>query len=291
MAQKDSVYDGDPAVAGQARRTTAEHPGKGIEGWIDNRHLRLGSAAWLRECGLDVPDLGNVRVWLSEDRKVLGGYTFNDNLREGMAESLPRLGKGYDLNLLTGDRASGLEQLQEWIPGFRTARAELSPADKLQAIDELRKDGRAVMMVGDGLNDAGALRHSDVGVAVAEDVQSFSPACDAILDAGALNRMPSFLHFSRHSMKVVGVCFAISLFYNAAGIAWAASGHLSPLVAAILMPLSSVSVLLVSVGGTKLAAKLAGLSESGRSPLGPGSEARPSTLGPEGVRLQTEAAA
>ncbi len=114
---------------------------------------------------------------------------------------------------------------------------------------------------------------------------------DAILDAGALNRMPSFLHFSRHSMKVVGVCFAISLFYNAAGIAWAASGHLSPLVAAILMPLSSVSVLLVSVGGTKLAAKLAGLSESGCRPSGHRPQSKHSGLWPEGVRLQTEAAA
>jgi len=98
-------------------------------------------------------------------------------------------------------------------------------------------------------------------VAVAEDVQAFSPACDAILDADALKRMPQFLRFSRMSMKVVGVCFAISLLYNAAGIAWAASGHLSPLVAAILMPLSSVSVLLVSVGGTRLAAKFSGLSQ------------------------------
>nr|MDA3875449.1 heavy metal translocating P-type ATPase [Kiritimatiellia bacterium] len=111
-----------------------------------------------------------------------------------------------------------------------------------------------------GLNDAGALRHSDVGIAVTENIHSFSPACDAILDARNLPRLPQFLRFSRLTTYVVMVCFGVSLLYNVVGISVAASGHLSPLFAAVLMPLSSVSVLLISVIGTRIAAWLSGLA-------------------------------
>jgi len=117
-------------------------------------------------------------------------------------------------------------------------------------------------MVGDGLNDAGALRRSDVGVAVAEDIQAFSPACDAILDARALPRLPAFLGLSRAAARVVRACFRVSLTYNVIGVSIAASGHLSPLIAAVLMPLSSVSVILLSVLGTRVAARRLGLREA-----------------------------
>src|SRR5690606_11611005 len=111
-----------------------------------------------------------------------------------------------------------LARLHEWFPGCKDARADLSPADKLGAIDQLRSDGKAVMMLGDGLNDAGALRHADVGVAVTEDIQTFSPACDAILDARNLPRLPQFLRLSRLTTRVVMISFTISLLYNVIGI-------------------------------------------------------------------------
>lgn len=237
-----------------------EIPGKGIEGWSQGRHLRLGSASWLQECGLTLPpNIENVQTWLAVDTDVRGGFVFEDAPREGMAASIPALNRRYDLSVLTGDRAAGLERLHEWFPGCADARPELSPADKLEAIDQLRADGKPVMMLGDGLNDAGALRHSDVGIAVTEDIQAFSPACDAILKAENLYLLPKFLRFSRLTTRVVILSFTISLLYNVVGISIAASGNLSPLIAAILMPLSSVTVLLVSVLGTKTAARISGL--------------------------------
>ncbi|MGA0368116.1 MAG: heavy metal translocating P-type ATPase [Kiritimatiellia bacterium] len=237
-----------------------ELAGKGMEGWQGNRHLRLGSAAWMRECGLTLPETdGEVQTWLAVGEEIQGGFVFEDAPREGMAASMPALKNRYDLTVLTGDRAAGLKRLREWFPGCADARPELSPADKLAAIDQLRADGKPVMMLGDGLNDAGALRHSDVGVAVTEDIQAFSPACDAILDARHLHQLPRFLRFSRLTTRVVLISFTVSLLYNVVGISIAASGQLSPLIAAVLMPLSSVSVLLISVLGTRLAARIAGL--------------------------------
>ena len=233
-----------------------ELPGKGIEGWSGERHLQLGSAAWLSGDG---SERKGGETLLAVDGRVLGRFEFEDAPREGMAEALPKLKGRYDLSVLTGDRAAGLDKLRQWFPGA-DARADLSPADKLEAIDTLRADGRAVMMVGDGLNDAGALRHSDVGVAATEDVQAFSPACDAILDAAHVRDLPRFLRFARLTTRVVAVCFTVSLLYNVIGIGVAASGWLSPLFAAILMPLSSVSVLVISVFGTQLAARMAGLN-------------------------------
>ncbi len=244
-----------------------EHEGKGIEAWFQDRHLRMGSKTWLRRENLqESPPASEdgaadpqTETWLAVDGRILGRFRFEDVPREGMATALPALGGQYDLSVLTGDRAEGLAKLREWFPGAKDARANLSPSDKLAAIDTLRTDGRGVMMVGDGLNDAGALRHSDVGVAVTEDIQAFSPACDAILDADQLRNLPAFLAFSRLTTRVVMACFAVSLLYNVIGISVAASGHLSPLIAAILMPISSVSVIMISVFGTRMMAAKAGI--------------------------------
>ena len=246
-----------------------EHPGSGLEAWIGDRHLRIGAKAWLAarlpanameglssSAQSETPD---AETWLAVNERLWGRFRFEDAPRTGLAAVLSDLGTRYDLSVLTGDRPEGLAAIRTWFPQEGAARAHLSPADKLEVIDQLRLDGRPVMMVGDGLNDAGALRHSDVGVAVTEDVQSFSPACDAILDVHHLLSLPRFLHFSRLTVRVVMVSFAISFLYNVIGISVAATGHLSPLIAAILMPISSVSVILVSVFGTRRAAAIAGL--------------------------------
>jgi Cu+-exporting ATPase len=115
-------------------------------------------------------------------------------------------------------------------------------------------------MAGDGLNDAGALRQADVGVAVTEDVASFSPASDVILQAGEVPRIAAILDFSRRVVRVVRISFLVSTAYNVVGLAIAASGKLSPIVCAVLMPLSSVSVVLVACGLTEWVGRRAGVA-------------------------------
>src|SRR5215469_9460171 len=129
------------------------------------------------------------------------------------------------------------------------------PQDKLDFIKRLQDLGKNVMMIGDGLNDAGALKQSDLGIAITDNVNNFSPGSDAILDGRSLNRLPDFFKFSKDTLKVIYGSFCISLTYNIIGLSYAVTGRLSPLIAAILMPLSTVTIISFTGIATHLAAK------------------------------------
>jgi Cu+-exporting ATPase len=116
------------------------------------------------------------------------------------------------------------------------------PEQKLEFIKQLQASGKNVMMVGDGLNDAGALAQSNVGISISENVNVFSPACDAILDATQFQKLNYFLKFSKKSMLVIKMSFGLSLLYNVVGLTFAVTGKLEPLVAAIIMPLSTITI-------------------------------------------------
>jgi Cu+-exporting ATPase len=109
------------------------------------------------------------------------------------------------------------------------------------------------------LNDAGALRQSDVGISISEDINTFTPASDAILDGDQFKHLPVFLKFSRISIRIIIISFLISLFYNIIGLYFAVQGTLSPLIAAILMPASSLTVVFFTIGFTTLVGKKLGL--------------------------------
>ncbi|HAA00279.1 MAG TPA: heavy metal translocating P-type ATPase, partial [Flavobacteriales bacterium] len=139
--------------------------------------------------------------------------------------------------------------------GLTEYRADLMPEDKLTVIRDLVREYWQVAMIGDGLNDAGALRQSDVGISVSEDINNFSPACDAILDSDRFTMLPSLLKFAKIAVVIILISFGLSFLYNIVGLWFAVQGNLSPLVAAILMPLSSISVILFTTGATALMAK------------------------------------
>ena len=246
-----------------------ETPGRGVEGMVGGHRLRLGSRGWLAESGVAVPDLSlppGSAVWLACDGNFKGAFVLANTLRPETDRLLEQLGQDYELALLSGDNERERVRFQALFGPRARLHFNQSPLDKLGLIRTLQDGGRTVMMVGDGLNDAGALRQSDVGVAVVEKVGVFSPASDVILAAGQVPRLAALLVFAQRTTRVIRVSFGISALYNAVGISIAALGILSPVICAVLMPLSSVSVVLFACGATRWAAGRSGLlKSSGRS--------------------------
>jgi len=157
--------------------------------------------------------------------------------------------------LLSGDNDSEKEHLQHLFKGIDNMHFHQAPIDKLNYIKALQNKGKKVLMIGDGLNDAGALQQAEVGIAISDDVYSFSPASDAILDAKKFAKLDRYVNISKDSLNVVRVSFLLSLLYNTFGLYFAVQGQLTPLIAAILMPLSSITVVLFVTIMTNIIAK------------------------------------
>jgi Cu+-exporting ATPase len=132
--------------------------------------------------------------------------------------------------------------LEQLLPPGTELIFNQKPEQKLEFIKSLQNQGQNVMMVGDGLNDAGALAQSNVGISISENVNVFSPACDAILDASVFQQLDSFMLLSKKAITTIKMSFTVSLLYNVVGLSFAITGNLLPLVAAIIMPLSTITI-------------------------------------------------
>lgn len=231
-----------------------EHAGLGIEGGVNGAEVWIGSRSWFLSRGLPVPDSNDNSgsdVCLAVDRRFKGRFLVASVLRSGIDGLIHTLSSRYKLALLSGDNENDKVRLRAVFGENTELRFNQSPLDKLHYIQELSLSGNNVMMIGDGLNDAGAFQESATGVAVLEDIGGFSPASDVILVTSMMPRIEELLRFARSSMWVVRASFAISCLYNLVGIGFAAQGRLSPLICAILMPLSSVSVVAFACGLTR----------------------------------------
>jgi Cu+-exporting ATPase len=236
---------------GQTISAFKETPGKGIQATIGGKFVQVGSAEFV---GCDQVDRRSSHVFVGIDNVVKGYFKIRVNTRPNLKKMLERLGDKC-IALLSGDNGSDGAAIK---PLFNTSvlqRFNQSPHDKLEFVRDLQLGGKKVMMVGDGLNDSGALQQSDVGIAVSDDSGVFSPACDGILDGKRLQYLDKFLLLARYSSVILKIAFGISFFYNAIALSVAVSGHLTPLVAAILMPLSSISVVGFSTLAVNLVAK------------------------------------
>ncbi len=203
------------------------------------------------------------RVHLAIDGHYRGYFRIQHAWRGGLKNVIAALKDQFAVSLLSGDAPRAINELRKIFGKAReteTLRFEQSPEQKMAFIHDLQKRrGEKILMLGDGLNDAGALKQSDVGVAISEDIHAFSPACDAILDAKRFRDLPKLLRFAKSSTNVVKAGFTLSFLYNIVGLSFAITGNLSPLIAAILMPISSITVVAFATGATQWRAKRAGL--------------------------------
>jgi Cu+-exporting ATPase len=228
-----------------------EIQGGGCSALINGRRVRSGSANFV-QCDADARGGGPTKVYVSIDGITKGYFQFANHYRAGLKGLLAELNPDYRVALITGDNDGEQEKLSEIFGKRMELRFHQDPWQKMEYIRQLRAEGHSVLMVGDGLNDAGALRLSDAGIAVSDNVNNFSPACDAILDARQFSRLNSLIRFCRLEKPIIRASFAISILYNVAGLYFAVRGELSPVIAAVLMPASSFTIILFTTGMSRL---------------------------------------
>ena len=243
-----------------------EVAGKGIFASFDKQMICVGSKAFIiDQTSVSLSEIpannfnGSV-THIAINGEYLGYFGIKSGLRNGITNLLQELKQSLQIFLISGDNES---QQEEFSPYFNIEDSLLfnkSPEEKLNFIQQLQKENQKVVMIGDGLNDAGALKQSDFGIALSDDISSFSPACDAILEGESLKNLKKFIEFSHGSMNIIIMSFVLSLLYNTIGLGFAITGHLSPLVAAILMPLSSISVMVFTFLTTRFKAQKLGLA-------------------------------
>ncbi len=220
--------------------TYEEHLGQGIEGASGDDKIKIGSAGFAES---DVKNKSfDTAVHINANNDYKGCFVFNNDYREGLSDVFTALSKHMQLVVLSGDNAGELSRLQQLLPADTRLIFNQKPDDKLSVVRTFQALNKKVMMVGDGLNDAGALMQSNLGIAISEDINVFSPACDGILDASKFKELPRYINASTKAMKIIKLSFLLSLMYNVVGLYFAVTGQLQPVIAAILMPLSSISI-------------------------------------------------
>ncbi len=238
-----------------------EYTGKGLEAVVNGTSVKIGSASFINQfnTGFTSYDTGtHVHVMMNEVH--MGRFNVSNQYRDGIKDLVTRLNTdAYKLHLLSGDNDSEKHNLSKIFGSNADLRFGQSPQQKLDFVKQLQGNGEQVLMIGDGLNDAGALMQSNVGVAVSDNTSQFSPACDAILDGAHVHLLDKFLAFARSGKKIVTASFILSILYNIVGLSFAVQGILSPMVAAILMPASSISIVLLVTALSSVSARFKGL--------------------------------
>jgi Cu+-exporting ATPase len=234
------LYDFLPEMKRLKINDFEEITGKGIQAEIEGNQVQIGSAAFVEK--LEENSIQQTSVHIKINDVYYGKYIFNNQYREGLAELFEQLNHSYQIKVLSGDNEGERETLESILPKTTELVFNQKPEQKLEFIKKLQQEGKNVMMVGDGLNDAGALAQSNIGISISENVNVFSPACDAILDAGEFKKLHYFLKLSQKSITTIKMSFVLSLLYNVVGLSFAITGNLQPLVAAIIMPLSTVTI-------------------------------------------------
>lgn len=221
-----------------------EHPGKGLVGSDEHGHqIKLGNNKLIE----NAPHDNESGSYLAINNKLIGKFVFKSQLRARVLSMLKKISNTFNIFLLSGDN-----QQDAKLFGNLDHKLEMhfnqSPTEKSNFIQQLQTSGASVAYIGDGLNDTEALHASTLGISVADDVFRFTPACDAIISGDKVHYLDQFIAFGSYTAKVLKVCMVFSLLYNTIGITFALMGYVTPLFAAILMPLSSITIVFISTG-------------------------------------------
>ncbi|WP_150451410.1 heavy metal translocating P-type ATPase [Arenibacter lacus] len=227
-----------------------EQLGHGIVGVSQQNKIKVGSASFIGHSQPVSTDQTTVHISSNDEYK--GRYIFENHYREGLSELFQEMSSDMELAILSGDNDGERAILGKLLPRGTTMHFNQKPDNKLAFINQLQHQNKKVLMVGDGLNDAGALAQSDVGIAISENINVFSPACDGILDAQHFKHLYQYILASRKAIKIIKLSFLLSLLYNVVGLYFAVTGQLKPVIAAILMPLSSISIVAFTTIATNL---------------------------------------
>ena len=230
-------------------RKFTDQVGMGLSFETEKDTYKIGSKQFTKQ--LDKLEDG---VFITKNEKYLAHFNVQHAYRSQLKECLGDLKKDYEIHVLTGDNNKDKDLLLTEY-GIINSHFYQSPSDKLHYIQKLQSKGKKVMMIGDGINDSVALAESDLGIAIANKSHSFTPASDAILEAKSFHLLPKYLKFAKWSKIIVITSFILSFLYNAIGLFIAVQGIFAPVFAAILMPLSSISVVLFTTLSTTLLAK------------------------------------
>ncbi|MBX2907698.1 MAG: heavy metal translocating P-type ATPase metal-binding domain-containing protein [Taibaiella sp.] len=245
--------EGSAAVALDSWKET---PGQGLQATIGNTRIIVGSAL-LADAPADIMD-EKASLYIRINDKLTSVH-LNADVREGIPGLTAQLRDRYKLSLLSGDNDKQRSHFATLLGGKSELLFNQKPLDKLSYIEKLQEKGEKVMMIGDGLNDAGALQQANVGITLADDVNNFTPACDAIFNAEKLSSFARLIQMAKHGGHIINISFVISIVYNFVGLWFAMNGMMKPVTAAILMPCSTLSIVIISSGLSNLIAWKNGL--------------------------------
>ena len=216
-------------------------PGQGVEGIVQGRRLRLGRAAYLGRPELDQEAL-HTSVWLEAEGQVVARFEFGDRLRPEAPDFIDLLRRqGLKVCLASGDRQPVVAEVARQL-GVTDYKAQCLPLDKLNWVEQLQNQGAVVAFLGDGINDAPALRKANLGITVANGSELSWEVANLVLLRPGLAPAVLALDLARQAWTRLRINLMLALVYNALAIPAAALGWVTPLTAAIAMPLSSLLV-------------------------------------------------
>jgi Cu+-exporting ATPase len=244
----DYIQEKHPEINEKEVADWQEHLGQGIEGWVEEQFVQIGSANFVNT------DAQN-GVFIKVNAEIWGYFLLDNPFRKGFEQLIRFFKKSAELHLLSGDNDHQKEALVPYFNSDQQLHFYQSPKDKLTFVKQLQEKEHKVLMLGDGLNDAGALKQSNVGVVITENTNNFTPASDAILHAKHFDQLTTYFEFARKSIRLVYLAYGFALIYNFIGLSFAVQGLLSPIIAAILMPASSISIVLFGILASNMVAR------------------------------------